>query len=376
LSDSRPLLGITLGDPTGVGPEIVVQSLAWSNVHQECKPIVIGRAHFVQQAIKLLKLDTKVAVADSWESVLRLVHRTAEPSMQIASSDPSSARDYPVGEIICLQAGSPSDEAAAGGTIDARGGQSAYDALLVGTKLCLASKLDAIVTSPLQKKALQLAGHDWPGHTELLAHLCHAKESAMMLYLPPGQPKHGGLAGLGVVHVTLHMALKDVFQHITQASVFEKIELTHRYFSQLRNAMGLKGRPKIAVAALNPHCGESGRFGDEETTLILPAVQRAQHQGYDTVGPLAVDTLMPKAVQGAYDAVVAMYHDQGHIALKLVDMYEAVNITLGLPIVRTSVAHGTAHDIAWEGRAEYGGMTQAILAAARLARNRRSLVSA
>ena len=226
--------------------------------------------------------------------------------------------------------------------------------------------MDAIVTSPLHKVALLEAGHDWPGHTELLAHLCGVKEYAMMLYLPPGRPRHGGQAGFGVVHVTLHMALREVFEHLTIDAIDEKIRLANDVFVRIRKAMGLTGAPRIAVAGLNPHAGESGRFGSEEQTVIEPAVMKARERQIDVVGPLPVDTLMPRAVDGGFDAVVAMYHDQGHIALKLLDMFDAVNVTLGLPIIRTSVAHGTAHDIAWQNRAESSGMVQAVLTAARL----------
>lgn len=188
----------------------------------------------------------------------------------------------------------------------------------------------------------------------------------MMLYLPPGKPRHGGRMGLGVVHVTLHCALRDVFSQLTIESILETIALADGFFRRLSSAMELNEVPRIAVAALNPHGGESGRFGDEEMTIIAPAVERARANGIDVVGPLPVDTLMSAAADGRYDAVVAMYHDQGHIALKLLDMFEAVNITLGLPILRTSVAHGTGHDIAWQGIAEWGGMTQAIMVAAQL----------
>ena len=166
--------------------------------------------------------------------------------------------------------------------------------------------------------------------------------------------------------MTLHMALREIFDHITVANIDEKIRLAHGVFTRIRKAMGLPGAPRIAVAALNPHAGEGGRFGFEEQTVISPAVSKAKAIGIDVVGPLATDTLMPKAVDGGYDAVVAMYHDQGHIALKLLDMFDAVNVTLGLPINRTSVAHGTAHDIAWQNRAESSGMVQAVLTAARL----------
>jgi 4-hydroxythreonine-4-phosphate dehydrogenase len=200
----------------------------------------------------------------------------------------------------------------------------------------------------------------------------------MMLYLPPQEDRsdlgmvgsgkrRGGKYGLGVIHVTLHMALREIFAAIDPEAVFEKISLAREVFSRLRRASGENQEPPIAVAALNPHGGELGRFGDEESTCIAPAVERARRSGWNVEGPLPVDTLMPRAVQGEFDAVVAMYHDQGHIALKLLDMFDAVNITLGLPILRTSVAHGTAHSIAGTATAKCSGMVQAILAAAQLA---------
>jgi len=268
--------------------------------------------------------------------------------------------------LLCFVAGSEAADEATKPCIDARGGAAAHDALVVAANAAIAGDLDAIVTAPLHKVALHEAGHDWPGHTELLAHLCGVDQYAMMLYLPPGKSDRGGPAGLGVVHVTLHMALREVFQHLRVDAIFEKIELAQIAFTKLRRSLGLPPCPALAVAALNPHAGEGGLFGDEESRLIVPAVDRAIERGWNVVGPLSVDTLMPAAVAGKYDAVIAMYHDQGHIALKLLDMFDAVNITLGIPIIRTSVAHGTAHDIAWQGRARASGMVQAILTAARL----------
>jgi 4-hydroxythreonine-4-phosphate dehydrogenase len=283
------------------------------------------------------------------------------------SISPSRAKST----LYCLDSGDPTMEQVVGPkfvpAVDRRAGQAAYDYVVAGVELCLKGELDGLVTAPLHKVALSGAGHEWPGHTELLAHLCGTDASAMMLYLPPGKPNHGGPAGLGVVHVTLHCALREVFQQLTVDSIFEKIRMAREFFRTLRAGLNLPVEPKIAVAALNPHAGESGRFGDEEAKIIRPAVERATQLGWNVSGPLPVDTLMPIAARGDYDVVVAMYHDQGHIALKLLDMFEAVNITLGLPIVRTSVAHGTAHDIAWKGIADCGGMVQAILVAARLA---------
>jgi 4-hydroxythreonine-4-phosphate dehydrogenase len=347
----KPKIAITIGDSTGVGPEVIVKSIASGQLSPHCNPIVLGRPAILEQAIVASRLDLHVidvASLEEWR------HRAAS----------SPLAGTPV--LYCLRTGHADADEATQPIVDKRGGQLAYDCLVRATELAISGEVDAIVTAPLHKVALQLAGHAWPGHTELLAHLCGVQEHAMMLYLPPGRPRHGGKAGFGVVHVTLHMALREVFDHITIANVEEKIRLAHSVFSRIRKAIGLTGAPRIAVAALNPHAGESGRFGFEEQTIIGPAVERARACHIDAVGPLATDTLMPKAVDGGFDAVVAMYHDQGHIALKLLDMFDAVNVTLGLPILRTSVAHGTAHDIAWQNRAESSGMVQAVLTAARL----------
>jgi 4-hydroxythreonine-4-phosphate dehydrogenase len=348
----KPKIAITIGDPTGIGPEIIVKALASGQLNSHCRPLVIGRTKIIRRALQRSGIETviqEVASVSEWDG---------------ASIAAGTGANVPT--LYCLQVGTEEAEKAIERTVDARGGQLAFDALCIAARFALDRQVDAIVTAPLHKVALQMAGHDWPGHTELLASLCGVNEVAMMLYLPPGRPRHGGTAGFGVVHVTLHMALREVFQHLTGAAILEKIRLAHDVFTRIKSSSGMTDQPRIAVAALNPHAGESGRFGDEEATLIEPAVQLARDEGIDVVGPLAVDTLMPKGVDGAFDAVVAMYHDQGHIALKLLDMFDAVNITLGLPILRTSVAHGTAHDIAWQNQAEASGMIQAIVTAARL----------
>jgi 4-hydroxythreonine-4-phosphate dehydrogenase len=338
---------------------VLVGSLATGIPQQECNPIAIGCSGILRKAAKIRGLSLDVESATSLEEARSMI--LYRPG-RIASS------------LICLETGDASLEQLVAPNmapeVDSRAGQAAYECVVRATHLCLQRELDAMVTGPLHKVALHGAGHDWPGHTELLAELCGVRESAMMLYLTPGKLHHGGTAGLGVVHVTLHCALRDVFDRITNDSVFQTISLARGYFRRLRVNMGLPPEPRIAVAALNPHAGESGRFGTEESTIIGPAADRARALGWNVTGPLPTDTLMPAAARGDYDAVVAMYHDQGHIALKLIDMFEAVNITLGLPIVRTSVAHGTAHDIAWKGIANPGGMTQSIITAARMARHR------
>ena len=355
----KPTIAITMGDPTGVGPEIIVKALASGQLNAHCKPLVLGRPSILRHAASVCSIALDVIEVESIEAWrTESVEAWRTESCVVGSSGSR--------KIWCLRTGSDDADSATRPTIDPRGGQLAFDCLVRATELAVQGQVDAIVTAPLHKVALLAAGHDWPGHTELLAHLCGVKEHAMMLYLPPGRPRHGGAAGFGVVHVTLHMALRDVFQHLTVEAIDEKIRLAHDVFTRIRRSMGLTGAPRIAVAALNPHAGEGGRFGSEEQTIIAPAVLRARGNHLDVVGPLPVDTLMPKAVDGGFDAVVAMYHDQGHIALKLLDMFDAVNVTLGLPIIRTSVAHGTAHDIAWQNRAESSGLVQAVLTAARL----------
>jgi 4-hydroxythreonine-4-phosphate dehydrogenase len=250
------------------------------------------------------------------------------------------------------------------GTIDARAGQAAYVAIVEAIELALAGAIDGIVTAPLHKVALRRAGHEYPGHTELLAERCGVRDFAMMLYLGPDEMVRG-TAGLGVAHVTLHTALRDVFSQLTTDAIVAKLVLLSEMMGRLKGSP-----PRIGVAALNPHAGDEGLFGNEEERIIRPAVQKAQAMSLDAYGPFAIDTLMVRARDGEFDGVVAMYHDQGHIALKLLGMHRAVNVTLGLPVVRTSVAHGTAFDIAWQGKARASSMLEAIRVAALLASRR------
>jgi 4-hydroxythreonine-4-phosphate dehydrogenase len=333
-----------MGDPTGVGPEIIAKALSVESLSRVANLVVVGSPTVLQSAFHLINSSKKILTIRGPED-LPSVHEEA---------------------VFCIPAGPQEWTFPIEVSVQAKGGEAAYQSLVTATRLALDGRVNAIVTCPLHKIALKLAGYDWPGHTELLASLCGVHDHAMMLYLPPGPPRHGTEAGFGVVHVTLHMALREVFDHINESNILEKIGLAQRVFERILRSMNLSRSPRIAVAALNPHAGEGGRFGREEMEIIQPAVQKARASGFDVVGPLPTDTLMPRAVDGAFDAVVAMYHDQGHIALKLLDMFDAVNITLGLPIVRTSVAHGTAHDIAWQNRAEASGMVQAIQTAVRL----------
>jgi len=341
----KTLLAVTMGDAAGVGPEVIVRALADARVYDRCRPVVLGHPRILRQAVELVGGGEEVVCSDDLEGLdLDRVSR---------------------GTIACLRVSDDEVLAVPHGAVDARTGHASYEAVVRAIDETLAGKFDGIVTAPLSKAALHAAGHNYPGHTELLAERCGVDDFGMMLYLPPEEAPNCP-TGLGVVHVTLHMALRDVFANLSSAAVYEKCSLIERV---MREGFGLAA-PRIGVCALNPHGGEDGLFGDEEPTIIAPAVEQAVAAGIDAAGPFPADTLMIRARDGEFDAVVAIYHDQGHIALKLLGMHRAVNITLGLPIVRTSVAHGTAFDRAWVGTAEASGMVAALVAAAGLAENR------
>lgn len=336
---NKPLLSITLGDPTGCGPETILGAWRHATVHDGCRPFVVGHPEILRRAARLFAPEVEV----------RLIDRPADAL-------PSPAL------LPCLPCGADDVLEAHPGQVDSRAGEAAYQALLLATQLALAKEIDGIVTAPLHKAAWWQAGRHYPGHTEALAELCGVRDFAMMLYLAHGETIRGK-AGLGVIHVTLHVALAEVFARLSIESIYAKIKLAATSLAPL-----VGGPPRLGVCALNPHAGESGLFGHEETSIIAPAIAQAVGEGVDAQGPFPTDTLMVRARDGEFDGVVAMYHDQGHIALKLLGMHRAVNITLGLPIVRTSVAHGVAHDLAWQGRADCGSMVEAIRVAALLTR--------
>jgi 4-hydroxythreonine-4-phosphate dehydrogenase len=327
-----------LGDPAGVGPEVVVGAWADPQIHKKLRPLVVGHPEFLRRAARLLQRDVEI----------------------VEITSPESLRHVDTDTIPCLRAGGDDVLDAPIGRVDARAGEAAYQAVRMATKLALDRVIDGVVTAPLNKAALHAAGHHYPGHTELLAALCGVDDFAMMLYLPPGSAVKSS-HGLGVAHVTLHQSLRSVFATLSAESIVAKCRLADSVMRRL----GAQ-RPRLAVSALNPHAGEEGLFGDEEAKIIAPAVAEARRAGLDVTGPLPTDTLMIAARDGAFDAVVAMYHDQGHIALKLLGWDAAVNITLGLPIVRTSVAHGTAFDRAWQGTAQHDGMISALVIAGKL----------
>ena len=324
-------IAVVPGD--GIGPEVVAK--AWGELQASCFPIVIGDVGWMRQATTFTRQPLDIMAIQ-----------------QIEEATPSPQR------IPVLQGTMQNLDQVVAGRISSVSGRAAYDFLCTAIDLTLAGKADGIVTLPLHKEGLHAAGLHYPGHTEILAERTGVKQFGMMLYAPPGPNAPNGI---GVVHVTLHMALHDVFRHITTEAVLEKIHLLHGVMLKLCNRP-----PRLAVAALNPHASDGGLFGTEEATILVPAIELAKKAGVDVAGPLPSDTLFVQAHRGKFDGIVAMYHDQGHIALKLLTGLAAVNVTLGLPIVRTSVAHGTAYDIAGQGVADHRSLLEAAHVAARL----------
>ncbi len=342
--DERPLVALTMGDVAGVGPEVIARAWSDSPLRTLARPFVVGNRIVLERALRCVGGGARVESIDS--------PSLAAPSARVVPCLEGSEID--VGDVPL-------------GRVDARAGAAARDFLTTAIDLALAGEVDALTTLPLNKESLHAAGVEHPGHTEILAERCGVREHAMMLYLAP--PVGPGDVGLGVLHVTLHVALRRVFDLITPESVESKIALA----DAAMRPFTLGRRPRIAVAGLNPHAGEGGLFGDEEIRVIAPAVAAARAQGYDASGPIAADTLFVRAIRGEFDAVVAMYHDQGHVALKTIGFDRAVNVTIGLPIVRTSVAHGTAFDIAGSGSAETSSLIEAVRVAARIVDGQRRI---
>jgi 4-hydroxythreonine-4-phosphate dehydrogenase len=332
-----PHLAITMGDPAGIGPEIIVRAARALE-----KRLASG-------ALRLLVLGDVPAL------------RRAEALLGAAPiPEVSEGQAWPA--LACLQPGDPQGEIVTG-EIGAPGGRMAYLAIEKAVEFAVSGRIHGLVTAPLNKEALNLAGYHYAGHTELLAELTGVKGSVMML-------AHGNM---NVSHVTTHVALEDVPKRLTPERLRRVIDLTHMAMKR----MGRKN-PKIAVAALNPHAGEGGLFGRQDIDISAPTIAKAVADGLDIVGPVPGDTVFVKLRAGQYDAVVAMYHDQGHIPVKLLgfnvnpetgkwDALSGVNITLGLPIIRTSVDHGTAFDIAGQGIASETSLIEAIEYAERLA---------
>jgi 4-hydroxythreonine-4-phosphate dehydrogenase len=330
MPDVRPIIGITMGDPAGIGPEIILLALCKPSIYKLCRPLVIGDLNILNAAkkggrsrlhIKPIKDPEEGLYKSGSIDVLNLSEITPDPSLW----------------------GHPTVET----------GKAMVNYIEFASDLAVERRINAMVTCPINKMAMQIAGCRYSGHTELLAERTKTDTFSMML------------AGdrLRVVLVTIHVALKKVPSLLSAPKVLRTIKLT---WQALHDRFGLK-TPRIAVAALNPHAGEGGMFGSEEKNIILPAIQDAGNEGIDVKGPLPPDTVFYQAARGYYDAVVSMYHDQGLIPFKLLHFHDGVNVTLGLPIIRTSVDHGTAYDIAGTGSADPGSLIAAVTMAAQQA---------
>ncbi|MBI5760622.1 MAG: 4-hydroxythreonine-4-phosphate dehydrogenase PdxA [Planctomycetales bacterium] len=357
---ARPRIAITLGDVAGIGPEVIVKAIASGDVFTWAEPLVIGHPDVLRRAVQLVGATIEVVSVESLETNKELTRHSGNRTPSAVLSTEYSALSTRHSMLPCWN---PTDDAAAHvppARNDARAGRAAFECLVAAIQAAKAGHVDAICTAPLSKAALHLAGLKYPGHTEILAEQCGVREYAMMLYLPPGEMLRGS-NGLGVVHVTLHTSIRSVPGLLSTAAVLEKIRLVKDFMQRITGRS-----PRVGVCALNPHAGEEGLFGDEESRLIEPAVSLAITEGIAASGPFPADTLLKRACDGEFDAVVAMYHDQGHIALKLIGFHRAVNVTLGLPIIRTSPSQGTAFDIAWQGVAKADGMLEALRVAARL----------
>jgi 4-hydroxythreonine-4-phosphate dehydrogenase len=325
----RPRVAITIGDPAGIGPEVVLKAVAEREVLEVCAPVVVGDAQLLAHTARTLDLICGYEII-----------RHGEPIPE----DLSAPVIYHLDNIgVSVQPGVESGAA----------GRAAAEYIEAAVDLCGAGAVDAISTAPINKRALFLGGYSFPGHTEFLAHLTRTPECAMAFVA----------SNLRVVLISTHVPLAEAIRLVEKDRIVRVARLTER---ELRR-WGIE-RPRIAVAALNPHGAEGGLFGVEESAEIAPAVEECRELGLNVTGPFSADTVFLRASRGEFDAVVSCYHDQAMIPVKCLSFGEAVNVTLGLPFIRTSVDHGTAFDIAGRGVAEHSSMVAAIILAARLAR--------
>lgn len=338
-----PIIAITMGDPASIGPEIAVKALLDKRMYGICRPLVVGDVAVFEQIIGLLQL----------RATINSIQKVAD------------ARFTP-GTIDVLDLGITDTTKLEFGKIDAMCGEASFQAVKKVIELAMAKEVDATVTGPINKKSINEAGHHFAGHTEIYAHYTGTKKYAMLLVED----------NINVIHVSTHVSLRQACDLVKKERIVQVIELIVDGLKRLG-----KTNLKIGVAGLNPHSGDNGLFGTEDIQEILPAVEEARRLGYDAEGPVPPDTMFAKAITGAYGGVVAMYHDQGHIPFKLagfkwnaakkqMDSVKGVNITLGLPIIRTSVDHGTAFEIAGKGIASPDAMILAIESAVQLSRNK------
>jgi len=324
---SDPTIAVTMGDPAGIGPEIIAKTFAAPDFQKSDRAVVIGDSGVLERAVRIVGAKLRVNEVSAPEEA------AFEPGSVDVISPTDLPEDLPFGEL------------------DARAGGAAFEYLRLAVELALDGKVGAVATAPLNKEAMHLAGHKYPGHTEILADLTETRDYAMMLVAED----------LRVIHVSTHVSLREAIERVTPERELAVIRLAHESLQRL----GFE-RPRVAVAGLNPHAGENNLFGSEDSERIAPAVAEAREEGMDVSGPWPPDTVFMRAARGDFDMVVVQYHDQGHIPIKLAGFDTGVNVTVGLPFFRTSVDHGTAFDIAGTGKAEPESMRAALTLAREL----------
>ena len=345
MQNNKPIIGITMGDPSSIGPEIAVKSLNHRKINEICNPVIVGDAKVIDKAVSDLNLNKKVK-------------RIKYMNEAKYSFDTINVYDLNLVDLDKLKVGE----------VSAASGEAAFQSVKKVIDLALSNEIDATVTGPLHKESINLAGHKFSGHTEIYAHYTNTKKYAMLLVEED----------LRVIHVSTHVSLRQACDLVKKERIIEVTELINDACKQF----GISN-PRIAIAALNPHAGDGGLFGDEEIKEIIPAVKELKQKGINVEGPYPADTLFAIAKGGTFDGCVAMYHDQGHIPFKLVGFnwdketnkmksVRGVNITLGLPIIRTSVDHGTAFEIAGKGIASENAMVLAIEYAVQMVKNKYS----
>ncbi len=323
------IIAVTMGDPAGIGPEIIIKSLVEGKLNG-APAVVVGCA----------------------QTLRRVLAMGITPPAELRIIDNPGQAEFCPGTINVIDEPLAEPESLRIGEVQAQAGDLAYRCIKRATELALAEEVFAIATAPLNKEALHLGGHNFPGHTEMLAHLTQTKDYAMVLYTDK----------LKVIHISTHVALRKFLETLNQSRVETVIGIADHFLRRVGFS-----HPRIAVAGVNPHAGENGLFGDEEIRIVGPAVESMKAKGVNVAGPCPPDTVFMQCHEGLYDMVVAMYHDQGHIPLKLLGFYDGVNITAGLPFIRTSADHGTAFDIAWTGKAKSESMATSIALAMQIA---------
>jgi len=343
----KPVIGITMGDPASIGPEIAVKALLVNDVYDICNPLLVGDAKVFADIIKRLKLDASI----------NIIKAVSEAKFQFGTIDVFDLKNVKMSKLEF-------------GEVSAMAGDAAFSSVKKVIELAMTGEIDATVTGPINKKSINEAGHHFAGHTEIYAHFTHTNKYAMLLVED----------NLKVIHVSTHVSLRQACDMVKKERILEVVELLYNGLISLGET-----NLKIGIAGLNPHAGDSGLFGTEDDQEIKPAVEEALRRGYNVEGPVPPDTLFAKAATGAYGGVVAMYHDQGHIPFKLagfkwdaekqqMSSVKGVNITLGLPIIRTSVDHGTAFEIAGKGIASPDAMLLAIESAVQLSRYKNQVI--